>query len=225
MGGKNITTKRALIDKANSSLVIITGLAAFLTIFSLVASKTLFSQFAYQNRVLKEKHATVARLRSDITAGNQLETSYQAFTKTTTNIIDGDANGTGERDGSNTKIILDALPSTYDFPALTTSLEKLITSVNGVQITSISGTDDEVAQSANATSATPQAVPMPFTIAVNGNYQAIQDLIGRFEHSIRPFQIQNMTLTGDQANLTLTLVAQTFYQPAKTLNIGTKVVK
>lgn len=225
MGNQGITSKRALIDKANSSIVGIAAIAAFVTIFSLVASKTLFSQLTYQNRVLKEKHATVARLRSDITAANQLETSYKAFTTTTTNVINGDANGTGERDGNNAKIILDALPSNYDFPALTTSIEKLITSTNGLKITSITGTDDEVAQSANSTSSTPAAVAMPFTVTVQGNYQAIQELVGKFEKSIRPIQVQSLTLTGDQTDLTMTLSAQTFYQPAKALTIGTKVVK
>lgn len=225
MNANGITSKRVLINKANSSLVAIAGIAAFISVFSLVASKTLFSQLAYQNRVLNQKHATVARLRSNITAANQLETSYKAFTTTTTNVINGDANGTGERDGNNAKIILDALPSNYDFPALTTSLEKLITSTNGLKINSITGTDDEVAQAANTSSGTPKSVAMPFTITVDGSYAAIQELIGKFEHSIRPIQVQSITLTGDQTDLTMTLTAQTFYQPAKSLAIGTKVVK
>jgi hypothetical protein len=220
-----ITSKRVLIDKANSSLVVITGIAAFLTVFSLVASKTLFSQMVYQNRVLKEKHATVSRLRSDLVAGKQLQTSYDAFVGASSNVIGGDSEGNGTQDGNNAKIVLDALPSNYDFPALANSLEKLITGVNGLKISSIAGTDDEVAQSANTSSATPQAIPMPFTITVEGNYQSIQSLISQFEHSIRPFQLQTMTLAGDQADLTLTITAQTFYQPAKALNIGSKVVK
>lgn len=225
MNGKSITSKRSLIDKSNSSLVIIAGLAAFLTMFSLVASKTLFSQFSYQNRVLSEKHATVTRLRSNITAANKLEASYQAFTSTTTNVIDGDASGSGERDGNNAKIILDALPSNYDFPALTTSLEKLTTSVKGLTIVSISGTDDAVAQGEAESAATPESVAMPFVVTTSGDYQSIQELIGKFERSIRPFQIQNMTIAGDQSDLTFTVDAQTFYQPAKALKMGTKVVK
>jgi len=225
MGGKGIASKRALIDKSNSSLVVITGLAAFLTVFSLVASNALFSQFAYQNRVLKAKHSTVVQLRSNITAANQLEKSYDAFSNTTTNVINGDAKGSGERDGNNTKIILDALPSNYDFPALATSLEKLITSVDVLEITSITGTDDEVAQAANQTSSTPQSVAIPFTIAVSGDYNSVQRFISSMERSIRPFQIQSMALSGTQSDMTLTVVAQTFYQPAKSLNITTKVVK
>lgn len=225
MGGKGIKTKRALIDRSNQSLVIACGVSAFLVIFSVVASKTLFSQLTYQNRVLKEKHSTVLRLKSNLTAANQLETSYEAFTNTSTNIINGDSKGTGERDGNNTKIILDALPSTYDFPALATSLEKLITDVKGLKITNITGTDDQVAQSANDSSTNPEAVAMPFTLAVHGDYKSVQELIAKFEHSIRPFQIQTMTLSGDQADINLTIGAQTFYQPAKSLNITTKVVK
>lgn len=225
MGGKGITTKRVLIDKTNKSLVIFTAVAAFLVIFSLVASKALFSQLTYQNRVIDEKHITVARLRSNLEAGKKLETSYKAFTGTTTNVIGGDANGAGERDGNNAKIVLDALPSTYDFPALATSLEKLMTSVNGLTITGITGTDDQIAQSANSSAGTPQAIPIPFTVAVSGNYQAIQEMVSKFEKSIRPIQIQTMTLSGEQANLTLFVNAQTFYQPAKELTIGSKVVK
>ena len=225
MADKGFMTKRALIDRANSSLVIIAGVAAFVTVFSLVASKTLISQAAYQNRVLKAKHTAVSQLRSDITAANQLEKSYQAFNSTTQNIISGDPLGGGEKDGNNAKIVLDALPSTYDFPALTTSIEKLIESVNGLTIASISGTDDEATQSANSSSSTPTPVAMPFEVGVHGSYDAVQQFINEFEHSIRPFQIQKVNISGNQSDLSLDVTAQTFYQPAKSLNISTKVVK
>lgn len=225
MPDRTITTKRALIDRANSSLVIIAGAAAFVTVFALVASKTLISQATYQNRVLKAKHAAVAQLRSDITAANQLETSYQAFTSTTQNAIGGDPQGNGPKDGNNSKVILDALPSTYDFPALATSLQKLITDVNGLKTGSINGSDDEVAQAANTSSSTPQPVAMPFQVSVGGDYSSIQQFISEYEHSIRPLQILTMSLSGDQSNLSLNLSAQTYYQPAKSLNISTKVVK
>lgn len=220
-----ITSKRALIDKTNSTVVLVTSIAAFVTVFSLVATKTLVSQAAYQNRVLKAKHVAVNQLKSDITASGQLKTSYEAFIGTGQNVLGGSPTGTGAQDGNNAQIILDALPSAYDFPALATSLEKIITSTNGLTITSITGTDDEVNQSANSSSTSPQPVPMPFQVSVTGNYQAIQSLINQFEHSIRPFQIQTFDLSGDQNNLTLNLTAQTFYQPAKSLNISTKVVK
>jgi hypothetical protein len=220
----NPSNKRAMIDKANSTVVIVSGVAAFIFVFSLVATKTLVSQSAYQNRVIDAKRQTLKQLKTDITAAKQLQTSYQQFTSTSQNVLGGNPTGNGPQDGDNTKIVLDALPSTYDFPALVTSIEAML---NGQQVTTngISGTDDEAAQSTNTTSATPQSVAMPFELTVSGNYSSIQGLISTLEHSIRPIQVQKLDVNGNQDKLTLTLSAQSFYQPAKSLNITTKVVQ
>lgn len=218
-------TKRALIDKANTTVVAITSAAAFILVFSLVATKTLISQASYQNRVISAKHAAVKQLKDDVSAGKDLKTSYQAFVSTAQNTIGGNPGGNGPQDGDNSKIILDALPSSYDFPALTTSLEKLLTS-SGLSIGGITGTDAELTQGSNLVSSSPTVVPMPFQVAVSGNYSAIQGLIGEFEHSIRPFQIQTMQITGSQSQLTMNITAQTFYQPGKTFSTQkTTVVK
>jgi hypothetical protein len=222
---KNIAlTKRALIDKANSTVVAVVGVAAFVLIFSLVATKTLASQAAYQNRIISAKRTAVKQLKSDIAATSQLKTSYGAFTSTTQNALGGNPSGTGAQDGNNAKVVLDALPSSYDFPALTTSLESLLGS-QGVKIGSISGTDDEVAQSSNQTSVSPQPVPIPFQVSVSGNYGNIQNVVSAFDRSIRPMQLQTIDISGGQEALNLTVTAQTYYQPAKSLNINKKVVK
>lgn len=222
---KTNTTVRGLIDKTNTTVVVVTSIAAFVTIFCLVASKTFISQAAYQNRVLSAKNRAVAQLKSDLATSNELNASYKAFVGKDTNIIGGSKDGSGPQDGNNAAIILDALPSSYDFPALATTLEKLTTQIPGLSISNITGTDDEVNQGSNTVSATPTPVEMPFQLSVTGDYNAIQQLIDRFEHSIRPFQIQTMNISGDQGNLNLNLTAQTFYQPAKTFNISTKVIK
>lgn len=213
-----------MINKANNSVVIVTSIAAFVLVFSLVATKTLIGQAAYQNRVLGAKHQAVRQLKSDIAATAQLKAAYNAFTSTPQNVLGGNPAGNGPQDGNDAKIVLDALPSSYDFPALATSLEKLVSSQN-LQISSIAGTDDQIAQSANQTSANPQPVPMPFQLSVTGNYQSLQGLINVFEASIRPMQIQTLDISGSQTGLTMNLTAQTYYQPATSFNITTKVVK
>ena len=119
-------TKRALISKASSTMVVATAVAAFIFIFSAVASKALFSQAAYQNKVIAKKKQALATLKADISAVDNLNNSYKTFIGTPTNVLGGNPTGTGDQDGDNAKIVLDALPSKYDFPALTTSLEKLI---------------------------------------------------------------------------------------------------
>lgn len=224
MSTPNPSQKRQLIDKANQRVLVITSLAAFIVIFCLVASKTLFGQLLYQNRIVQAKKTTLSQLKKDFSAAQNLETAYQAYISTPQNVIGGNPSGSGPNDGDNGKIVLDALPGQYDFPALATSLTKLL-SGQGVKIQSISGTDDEVAQSEQAQTATPQPVPIPFQVSANGNYQAIVNTAKTFEASIRPIQVQTLTLSGDDANLNLTLAAQTYYQPQKTFNLSTKVIK
>lgn len=224
MAKMQISTKRILIDKTNSRIVVYTSVAAFMVVFTLVASNTLIHQAMYQNRVISAKKQAVSQLKSDVQSTSNLVTAYKAFVSTPQNVIGGDPNGTGPKDGDNAKVVLDALPSKYDFPALATSLDKLLTSQN-VQIQSISGTDDEVAQSGADSSSAPTPVPMPFQISVEGNYQSIQSLVNTFNSSIRPFQVQTMMISGNEGNMTLTMTAQTYYQPEKVFNVSTKVVK
>lgn len=222
MAKARASTKRNLITQANKTIVVATAIAAFVVVFSLVAGKALLSQAGYQNRVIDGKKEALAQLQANLNARDSLVNSYEAFVESDPNLIAGNPNGTGPQDGDNAKIILDALPSKYDFPALTTSLEKLI-SDQQLQIINISGTDDEVAQAAADGSSQP--VPIPFQVQVSGSYQSIQSLIGVFERSIRPFQVQTIELTGGDSNMIAVISAQTFYQPGKGLTITTKVVK
>lgn len=60
---------------------------------------------------------------------------------------------------------------------------------------------------------------------MESSYPVAQELIGVFERSIRPMKVSSMTLTGRDGALTLNLKAITYYQPEKTLNIKTEVVK
>src|SRR5579875_2370206 len=120
----NPSQKRVLIDKANSRVVVVTSAAAFIVVFCLVAAHTLFSQLLYQNRIISAKKQALSQLRTDTTAVSQLDNSYVAFVSTPQNVLGGSSSGTGSQDGNNAQIVLDALPSKYDFPALATSLEK-----------------------------------------------------------------------------------------------------
>lgn len=217
-------SKRGQIDKANSKVVIWAAIAAFVIIFCGVAGKQLISQATYQNRIISAKKSAVNLLKGDVASAQTLRESYDKFNGMDKNVLGGMANGNGPLDGSNTTIVLNALPSSYDFPAMATSLEKLI-SASGLTIVSISGTDDEVTQSQNQSSSSPTPIAIPFQVTVTGDYAKIQTLIGTFNSSIRPIQIQSITLSGDQSALTMNINAQTFYQPAKSLNITTKVVK
>lgn len=219
------STKRALIDKANTRVVSYVSVAAFILVFSLFATKTLISQAGYQNRVIGAKRVAVNQLKKDISASSKLQVSYNAFINTPQNVIGGDPDGTGPQDGNNAKIVLDALPDTYDFPGLTTSLDNLLNSQSGITINSISGTDEETTLGGNQPSSDPLPQPIPFSISVTGDYSSIQSVINAFEHSIRPIQIQSIEISGNDPQITMTVTAQTYFQPAKSLSISKEEIK
>lgn len=233
--GKLVSTKRIKIDKANQTIVTILAACSFIFVFSLVASKELINQYQYQNRVTSASQATVNQLNSNKQATTSLLASYNSFINQSTNMIGGSSTGSGNQDGTNSKIILDALPDKYDFPALVTSVQNLI-SGQGVTVNAITGTDsgggastpDSVSATATlpTTSTTPGApIAMPFTFTVEGSYASIQNVLSNLEKSIRPIQIQTLNFTGSDNNLTLVVNAQTFYLPATGLNISTETVK
>ncbi|HTE22438.1 MAG TPA: hypothetical protein VK674_05360 [Candidatus Limnocylindria bacterium] len=241
-----VSTKRIQIDKANSSIVIAVGVAAFAVAFSLVAAKSLIARQSYQNKVITAREQARDQLQANIDAVSDLKTKYTEFVSRQENIINGNSSGGGERDGDNARIILDALPSKYDFPALASSLEKILVDRN-YRIQTINGTDNEATQNGSgdvaATSSsaaaaaassgveqqTPSAgaaVEMPFEIGAEGSYKGMVELLGVFKNSIRPLYVQTLTFTaGDGSNIQLNILGKTFYQPERTLNIAEEVVK
>lgn len=220
-----ISTKRLAISKANAQMVTIVAVAAFVSIFCLVASKAVFSQNRYQARVITAKEKAHKQLEQNINTFSSLQTAYKAFDSTATNVIGGNTTGTGDNDGPNSKIILDALPSNYDFPALTSSIEKVLAS-NNLKVTSITGTDDQLNQQKNSSSPTPKPISMPFSFTVsNANYASIGQLVTKLQQSIRPIQIDSIELSGGVNDMTATIDAHTYFQPAKSVTITKKVIK
>lgn len=215
--------KRVQIDKTIATIVLVVSAAAVVAAFSLVSIKALISQHSYQARVIAQQTTALRVAKADVTAAQTLSTAYRAFNGAPFNIIGGSLTGTGPQDGDNSKIILDALPSKYDFPAVISSLEK-IAKERGFKIDSLSGTDD-VTLSDAVVSSVPTAVDMPFQLAVTGSYTSIQDLIGVLDRSIRPISIGTMQLSGSESSISVVVSAKTYYQPAKTLTVNTKVVK
>ena len=225
MAAIDLKPKRVQIDKANVVVVAAVTIAAFVSIFSLVAIKSLWSQRSYQSHVISARETARDQLKSNIDNAGKLTESYKQFVSSAANVIGGSAAGTGERDGDNARIVLDALPSKYDFPALASSLEKLIKG-QGLSIQSIVGTDDELNQGGAEDSSTPAAVEMPFKLAISGDYTATQNFIIVLEKSIRPFVINQLVLdAGEGGTISMTIDAKTFYQPEKSLNVKSEVIK
>ena len=220
----NFSTKRIAIDKAYATLVIAVAAAAFVVVFSLVASKALLDQRSYQSKVISKKETALNTLKSNIVAADKLTNSYKEFVGATTNVLGGNPQGDADRDGDNARIILDALPSKYDFPALTSSIDKLLRD-NGLTPTAINGTDDEITQTAAQAEGSPQPIEIPFDVEVKASNEQGKALLGLFERSIRPFKIQKISISGKDAQLEFVINGITYFQPEKTLNLKKEAVK
>lgn len=219
-----LSTKHLQISKANTMITATVAIASFITVACLVASRAMLQQRSYQAKVITEKELAVKTLADNIKAVDTLVTSYKEFIGRPTNVIEGATVGTGDRDGDNAKIVLDALPSKYDFPAIATSLEKILTQQN-FTINDITGTDDEIAQGAKENTA-PEVVEIPFAFSVEGAYDAMNVLIETLERSIRPINITTLEFTvGGDSKVQMNIEAKTFYQSEKQFNVSTKVVQ
>jgi hypothetical protein len=215
--------KQIQIDKSSSVTFAVVAIAIFLTLFSLLSAKALYSRLKYQNKVIASSQTALNQLKSDNVAVNQLSSSYNKFITTSPNLIGGSLTGTASNDGNNAKIVLDALPSEFDFPAEAANFEALIggngITVGGVAVTDVSG-DAGTGTAPAGSSATP--IPVNFTIM--GALPDIENALTTVQDSIQPVQIQTMMISGDQSALNIAVTGQTYYQPAKHFTIGSQEI-
>ncbi|HXY17921.1 MAG TPA: hypothetical protein VEH48_00680 [Candidatus Nitrosopolaris sp.] len=222
------TSKRARIDKTQSTMLAIISIAAVITIFCLMSAKALLSQAAYQRKVVKANQAAVKQLQANVTAAKALVTQYsQVFEGTNPSNIIGGQNTTSPDavppNGDNARIVLDALPSKYDFPALISSVSNILTD-DKITSPSVTGTDESATIDNNAAT-NPQPQQIQLTVTGTGTYDNVLAFVQDLERSIRPFDVVSLQLAGPQDSLTFTLTVNTYFQPAKSLNVVTQEVK
>lgn len=211
-----LSKKHGLISKNNTRMFVTLAVAGVMLSFALVSSITLIKRMNYQAKVIDARTKVQKQLKSNNAAVDSLLEAYKNFDEAAESVI-----GTAD---SNSKVVLDALPSKYDFPALTTSLEKLLVN-GGFSDISISGSDNEANAEQNSTN--PAPIEIPFTIAAKGSYANLQSLINSLRISIRPFKIMRLDITSSSGgdSMSFTINAVTFYQPEKNLEIPLVEVK
>lgn len=212
---ENMSEKRISIDKANRNMFIAIAVAAALVVFSLVSLRSLVRLAQHRAHVIGEKKTAATTLKKNDIEIGKLITSFKTFDNTPESVI-----GTADK---NSKIVLDSLPPEYDFPALATSLEKILTD-GGLTIDSITGVDSSLTET-DKSSANPAPVEMPFTISFSGPYDKVRLLPVDLERSIRPIKVTSIDLSGSAENARMTINAVTYYQPSKNLDVKFKEVK
>lgn len=219
--------KRAHATSDERRLMTIVGTAAIISVFCLASTKVLLSQATYKRHIIGARRDAVKALNDDLAKSDALKAQYQIFEGTNPKNIIGGRNITDQAaippDGNNSRIVLDALPSSYDFPALISSLSKIMNN-NGIGNPSIGGTDQS--DTVNSTSSPiPSPVPITLSVSGSGSYSQIQSVIKDLERSIRPFDLTNLHIQGSESSMTFGANLNTYFQPAKTLKISDKAVQ
>lgn len=212
------SVKHGQVNNAESTILATVAIGVVITIFSLFGIKSQLSKISYNQRVLSAKHKAVVQLKTNLAAAKTLASTYQTFAAQDPNILRGKVNGNGSLDGNNAQIVLDALPSQYDAPALASTIEKVLNG-QSVSIQSISVKDDPTSNPDQAV-ATPAARPIAFNFVSQSTYQINQKILKDFERSIRPFDVQTLTLSGTDSSLTMNVNLNTYFQPPKALNLS-----
>lgn len=221
------SVKHFQIEKGRSRTTVIVAVAVAVTIFSLVSIKSLLSQGAYQRRVINAKHAADTQLENNVTAAKSLINNYnQVFEgASATNFIGGQNDKSTSAvppNGDNARLVLDALPSSYDYPALITSVSKILTQ-DSVAEANISGVDQSGTQNSTATP-DPQPVAMQLMVSGQASYTNVKQVINDFERSIRPFDITSLELSGSESSMNFNMSLTTYFQPPKSLDYTTKEI-
>lgn len=225
MAKTNISVKHLQINKAQSRIMLIVGIATVISVFCLVSTKQLLSQSSYHRKEITAKKTAAKQLTANLNAANALAAQYQIFDSSNPNVIGGknstDPN-TKPPDGDNARIVLDALPSKYDFPALISSLSQIL-SANSISNPGIGGTDQS-ATIDNSPSNNPQPIPLAVSVSGASSYNGVKGLVKDFERSVRPFDVKVLELRGSAGNMTFSAELNTYFQPAKTLSTTTMEV-
>jgi hypothetical protein len=212
-------SKRAQVDKDKTKALIAIGVASVVLVAGFMISKALWSQASYIGKVIDKKEVAVEQLKANKEAVDQLKTSYDDFVTRNPNLIGGSVSGEGQNDGDNSKLVLDALPSEYDFPALVSSVEGLL---SVYKIKGIEGVDDSVIQATAETVSAP--VEIPVSMSFTSTYDDFKNSLNILKRSIRPFKITKIELSGTNSQLDSEIGVITYYQPATGLKIESEAV-
>ncbi len=216
--------KHEIISKTNTNMVIAIGIATFVVVFCAFASKALISQSFYQGRVVAEKEKALKQLKENESAVVDLKKTYDAFQSESQNILGGNPSGDGALDGSNAQLVLDALPNKYDYPALSSSFEKILRD-GGYEIGTIGGAEDTSLAENNEATSDAKPIEVSYGFSVTSSLDGTKTLLRTLENSIRPMYVDSLRIQTSASTLTTRVELRTYFTQPKTFQLGSKEVK
>lgn len=219
-----LTGKRQQIAHSNKMMFLWVAGASVVVAFALVASIFLIKQMVFQTKIIAAKAETNNMLQDNIDTAPELKKEVE---KLIANPNLTDARAKAEK--NNLSVIFDALPYVADDIGFGSSLQSVLLSGLGtpenITINSLSSSTAEEGEEVAGTAIPEGAQELAFSFTITGSDKDIQEILKRFDRSIRPIQIDSLSLqAGEGGKVTASIQARTFYQPAKSLELTNKTV-
>ena len=216
--------KRTQISKTNRIMLLWVAGASVVVGVGLVATIYLVQRLVFNEKVLAEKSNTISILEKNNKIVPDLETQIRVL-DTNANLAKVKANPSDQ----NIQVILDALPSEANSPALGASLQyKLLAGIDGLSIESLQvnpvvGVESDISDGVVEAEGSGEN-EITFQFAVTGNQSALKQVLTNLERSIRAIEITSLRIENQGTKQLMTVQGKAFYEPARTVKLYNKVV-
>lgn len=222
--------KRQQISNANRTMFVWVAAVSAVVGIAIVGSVLLYQKAAFNERVLSLKDKTVSTLRENNKVVPDLEDKIRQMN---TNQALKDVMGPNQTQPI--RVVLDALPSEANSPALGSSLQTKFLNDPALRIESLtvdpvvgveSQTSSNVKDASSTASTNANEITFRFAVSVDiNNANALKELLQRLERSIRAVDITSLKIEAQSNRLLLSVEGRAFYEPAKTVQLQEQAVK
>lgn len=219
--------KRQQIAKANRMMFLWVAGVSVIVGVSVVISIFLFQKLTFNEKVLSEQNKTVKILKSNNDAVSDLRNNVRQR-NTSEALLAAKSNSDDEA----LQVILDALPSTANSSAFGASLQQKLMNSPGIIVDSLTvepvadeQSGDATSTSSSSTDAEPGTIQFTATVTASGGVSDLYKLLGQLERSVRAINVKSATVEVRNQRAVMTLVAETYYEPAKKAELMNKVIK
>lgn len=221
--------KRTQIAIANRTMFVWVAGVSVLVGFALVIGIFLVQMLIFNEKILAEKSHTVETLRDNIKNIDTLSSQVRAL-DANANLISSKANP----DDETLQVVLDALPSVANSPALGASIQqKLLGGIDNISIDSLqpdlvvgieSLTNNSIENASAASSADKQS-EITFRFSVTGDYEALEQVLLNLEKSIRTIDVISMTIQSNNGRCSLSVQGRAYYEPERIVELKDKLIR
>jgi Tfp pilus assembly protein PilO len=212
----------------NSYIAMLVGILVVLVMICAIAANSLVHSLILNTKVISKKSKAKSQLDTKVANAPQLIDAYHNL-------------------GNTKQLVLDALPTTADFPQIVTIADNLTASA-GVSLKSVTpqpsvapttGTSSTGASSSassttsgatsssssSSTSTTAQPTSYTYTMSVEGQYDRLMLLLKNLEQSSRVMRVNSIKMQSSGATVTADFEVQTYYQDKADISEKTEVIK